>query len=157
MWEGQTLLSFQYLSNHTRAGTAHITFLRWEKEVTGMKLEKARFWLLFDGKEKAWSVEGWLKLPPTLVYMVVTWMLKTAWDRHEARKLLPRLDMGTTFKMILKQMAPTFVLCRNRKRKMSWHASFWAFTGSEECVLPASVTAACLSATSDATSPVLCV
>ena len=61
---------------------------------------------------------GMAQTPPTLVYMVVTWMLKRAWDRHEARKLLTILDMGTRFKMILKQMAPTFVLCRNRKWKM---------------------------------------
>ena len=155
IWEGRTLLSFQHPGNHTRAGTAHVTFLRWEKEVTGMKLEKevlAAFLWQGEGVEHG----GMAQTPPTLGYMVVTWVLKGGGHRREARELLARLGMGTR-EMILKQMEPTFVLCRNRKREMSWHASFWAFTGSEECVLPPSGTAACPSANSDATSPVLCV
>lgn len=125
---------------------------RGDRDETGKREVLAAFWRQEEGVEPG----GMAQTPPTLLYMVVTWVLKRGWHRREARELLARLGMRTR-EMILKQMEPTFVLCRNRKWEMSWHANFWAFTRSEECVLPPSVTAACPSANSDATSPILCV
>ena len=62
--------------------------------------------------------------------MVVTWVLKRGWHRREARELLARLGMRTR-EMILKQMEPTFVLCRNRKcRLQTLLASVLAVKGS---------------------------